>query len=62
MTAPAEIDRGWTQIWNWNDFCDMLHLVPDDAVQHELDWDCHCGPYREQLEGADFLIAHHPLM
>lgn len=52
----------WTQVWSANDFCDMLHVVPDDVVEHDLQWDCPCGPYREQLEGADILIAHHPLM
>lgn len=62
MTAP-ERERLWNQTWTSNDFCDMLHITPlDDAVEHELDWDCLCGPYRCQLEGADFLVAHHPLM
>lgn len=53
----------WDQVWTVCDWGDLLHIVPvDDAIEHELEWDCVCGPYRKQLEGADFLIAHHPLM
>lgn len=44
----------------------MLHVVPlGDAVEHEADDDCVCGPTLKPVAGADgslvWLMIHHSL-
>lgn len=43
--------------------CDNgVHVVPlDDAIVHDFDDDCICGPTPELVEGGGWLIVHHGL-
>lgn len=52
----------WDEVWIEQDHGNEMHLVPvDDLIGHELDSECICGPYWEDLGKGDFLVAHHPL-
>jgi len=55
--AHAESEL-WDCTWDRGD----LHIVPvDDEVGHDLDQDCICGPYFEDLGGGERLLAHYAL-
>lgn len=50
----------WQIDW-LNGDTDMHITPPDDLVGHELDPECVCGPYVEDLGGGDTLYQHQPL-
>lgn len=56
---PLEV---WDCVWKMHDDGDTLHITPPgDAVAHELEEDCVCGPFVEDLGGGDKLVAHEAL-
>lgn len=58
-TDPAAWDTSWV---SEPGIGELMHIVPvDDAVAHERDPACICGPYWEDLGKGDFLVAHHAL-
>lgn len=61
MSTP-ELDQ-WEETWVTDaEIGDLMHVVPvADLIGHELEPDCACGPYWEDLGRGDFLIAHYPL-
>lgn len=53
----------WDEVWvDDPEIGELMHIVPvNDFIAHELEPDCICGPYWEDLGRGHFLIAHYPL-
>lgn len=64
MRRPRTPDLAeWDEIWISEEAIgELMHITPvNDLVAHELDPDCVCGPYWEDLGKGNFLVAHHAL-
>lgn len=61
MLNPLEVSAAERWLTEWHTLADeeQIHIVPvGDLVEHERTRDCACGPYREHLEGRDWLYMH----